>query len=165
MNLRQILPVGPSRERTPEAERARWSGRRASALLAYVALLARRHSPRALRLTIMRALLFTCLLLVMLACTFADSCLLTLEQKVAASTAILRVSVAEVARSQTKNPIDPAVCKAKVLEVLKGPADLKAVEFRFAAYGSFSAARLPEMVAKEYYVFLHDPPPPRPTIP
>ena len=51
-----------------------------------------------------------------------------------------------------------AVCKAKVQEVLKGPSDLKEVEFRFTAYGSFSRDKLPGMVGKDYVVFLHEPP-------
>jgi hypothetical protein len=106
----------------------------------------------------MRALILSCLLIVMLARTFADSYLIALEQKVATCTAILKGFVAEISPPQTKNPIDSAICKAKVLEVLKGPADLKEVEFRFVPYSSFPSAKLAGMVGKEYYVFLHEPP-------
>jgi hypothetical protein len=73
---------------------------------------------------------------------------LSLEQKVARSEAILRVSVTSVSR---------AGCSARVLEVLKGPPDVKTVDFHFAPYpsGRFSADKLPGMVGLEYYVFLH----------
>ncbi len=111
-----------------------------------------------LGLTIMRALLLTCFLTITLPRAFADSYLIPLEQKVAICTAILRISVAEVVPPQTKNPIEPTVCRAKVLQVLKGPAHLKEVEFRFPGYGGFSKDKLPGMIGKEYYVFLHEPP-------
>jgi len=90
----------------------------------------------------------------------ATSLLFTLEQKVAASKMVLRVGVTEAAPPVSKNVLDPAVCNAKVLEVLKGTRDLKEVQFRFHAYasGSFSRDRLPDMVGQEYLVFLHEPP-------
>ena len=106
----------------------------------------------------MRTLLSFAFLAAALVHLRADSYRFTIEQKVAACTAIVRVSVTEATPPQTKSPLDPAVCKAKVLEVLKGPTDLKEVEFRFRAVGIFSPDKLPQMVGKEYIVFLHEPP-------
>ena len=104
----------------------------------------------------MRTLLSFAFLAASLVHLHANSYLFTLEQKVAACTAIVRVSVTEATAPQTKSPLDPAVCNARVLEVLKGPSDLKEVEFRFSAYGSFSRDTLPQMVGKEFIVFLHE---------
>jgi hypothetical protein len=106
----------------------------------------------------MRKLLLISVLLATLALSFANSYLFSLEQKVAACTAILRVSVTELIPPQSASPLDPAICKAKVLEMLKGPENLKDTEFRFSSYGAFSRDKLPEMVGKEFIVFLHEPP-------
>lgn len=87
----------------------------------------------------------------------ATSYLIPLEKKVFLSTLILRVSITETSPPETSRYIMHAVCKAKVLDVLKGPADLKEVEFRGTTYGSFAPEKLPQLVGKDCIVFLHEP--------
>src|SRR5262245_49244982 len=96
---------------------------------------------------------------------------MTLEREVATSKAILRVSIIaalpplshmfpfvdESAFNPNRPGDDDAVFKAKVLEVLKGPADLKEIEFRCGTAKTPLAGgyeKLQELTGKEYYVFL-----------
>lgn len=109
----------------------------------------------------MRALLFVGILIATLVKVYATSYLFTLEQKVAACTAILRVSVTEAAPPRGKDPLQAAVCQGKVLQILKGPADMKKVEFRFYPYVGSARDKVLEMIGKDYFVFLHEPPSPR----
>jgi len=95
----------------------------------------------------MRSSRFIVSLLLLTVATFATSYLLTLERKVALSKIIARVSVTSTTQ---------AGCSARVLEVLKGPTDLKVIDFHFAPYGDYSVDKLPSMVGHEYYVFLHE---------
>jgi hypothetical protein len=106
----------------------------------------------------MRALLLLPLLLLTPVRAHAESYLFTLQQKVTASTAVLRVSLTEAVASKNGSP-EFALCKAKVVEVLKGVPE-KEVTFRFHAYGDFSPEKVPQMVGKEYIVFLHELKPP-----
>lgn len=106
----------------------------------------------------MRLLSMILLLLATSAATFSTSILHSLEQKVERCVLILKISVSEATPPQTSSPLDPAICKAKVLEILKGPADLKQIEFRIHAHGSAARDKLPGLVDKEYIVFLHEPP-------
>ena len=98
----------------------------------------------------MRCTLLLLSLFGILALAHATSYFFTLEQKVAASKAIVRVSVTEVLKTY------PTTLKARVLETLKGPADLTEIEFQYHAEESASR-KLPEMIGQEYYVFLHQP--------
>ena len=84
---------------------------------------------------------------------FADSRLLTLEDKVARSDFILRVSITAtnvVLGKKEKYEVDTAVCRARVIEILKGTGPLAEVEFRFSF---FTGTKLPE-ISDERYVFL-----------
>lgn len=108
----------------------------------------------------MRALFPLSLLMLTAVLAHANSLLLTLQQKVVGSKAVLRVSLTEVATLKTNyGSGEIAICKAKVVEVLKGAPE-KEVTFRFHAYGDFSPEKLPQMVKKEYVVFLHELGPP-----
>jgi hypothetical protein len=89
----------------------------------------------------------------------ADSYLFPLQQKVAACKVIARVSLTEATTTKANGLGEIAVCKAKVIEILKGAPD-KEITFRFHAYGDFSSEKLPRMVKKEYIVFLHELSPP-----
>jgi hypothetical protein len=90
--------------------------------------------------------------------THATSPIFTLREKVDTCTDILRVSITESTPPKSdENPLDPAMCKAKVLEVLKGPRNLKIVEFRFYSYGNASRDDVKGMKGMEFLVFLHQP--------
>lgn len=67
---------------------------------------------------------------------------------------ILLVTVSEAKPPRTTNSIDPAVCKAKVVEVLKGVKSLRSVEFRYLSPGDFQLSVLPN-AGQTYFVFLH----------
>ena len=93
--------------------------------------------------------------LLTLSVAYATSYLLTLQQKVTACRAVLRLSLTEVQPPQATNRSiiqRVCICKAKVLEVLKGPLDLKEIQFRFHPY---DGVKLPS-VGGEYFVFLHE---------
>jgi hypothetical protein len=77
----------------------------------------------------------------------------SLQQKVKRCRAILRVTVTEAQPPATDSLIEPAICRATVGEVLKGPKSMKEVEFRFIPYGDF---KLKELVGQTYFVFLHE---------
>lgn len=88
----------------------------------------------------------------------AMSVLLTLEQKVTWSSAVLRISISEATLVKGEFSGQIAVCKGAVVEVLKGQQGLTKVEFRVHPYGSLSPEELPGIVGKEFVVFLHQPP-------
>jgi len=95
------------------------------------------------------------LLLLMPNGAYALSLAWTLENKVAASQAIVRVQLTAVSPRIT-NSTDSSIVRGKILEVLKGSHDLKEVEFRLESY--FSSEQSREMVGKDYYVFLRESP-------
>jgi len=107
----------------------------------------------------MRAIFPLLSLLLIAVLAHADSYLFTLQQKVAACKAVLRISLTEATTVKGNGSGEIAVCKAKVVEVLKGAPD-KEVAFRFNAYGDFSPEKLPQIVKKDYIVFLHELAPP-----
>jgi hypothetical protein len=108
----------------------------------------------------MRTLYLLLLLVLMAVLVHANSYLLTLQQKVAGCKAVLRVSLTEAAPQKADyGSGEIAVCNAKVVEVLKG-APVKEVTFRLHAYADFSPEKLPQIVKRDYVVFLHELGPP-----
>lgn len=108
----------------------------------------------------MRTLYLLLLLVSMAVLVHANSILLTLQQKVAGSKAVLRVSLTQAATQKADYGLgEIAVCKAKVAEVLKG-APVQEVTFRLHAYANFSPEKLPQMVKRDYIVFLQELGPP-----
>jgi hypothetical protein len=67
---------------------------------------------------------------------------------------VLRVSVTKVALPKPQQTKAPTVCEAKVLEVLKGPPDLKTVTFCFVSYTAIARDASPVVVGNKYIAFL-----------
>ena len=79
----------------------------------------------------------------------------SLARKVQVCDAVLLVTVTHARAPHTTSAIEPAICRANVIEVLKSSKPLRTVEFRYLSRGQFQLSTLPK-TGQTYIVFLHE---------